>query len=92
MTQPNRKLRQAVISQKSIKPTSAHSDQTDGGITNHDETHSRCRTCSKLLFYCWYRNTEHVYLQEAKTIQIVPEQSELALDDIFFGIDDDISM
>jgi len=48
--------------------------------------------CSKLLFYCWYRNTEHVYLQEAKLIQRVPVQSELALDDIYIAIDYDISI
>jgi hypothetical protein len=48
--------------------------------------------CSELLFYCCHRNAQHVYLQEAKQIQRVPEQSELALEDIYFAIDDDISM
>jgi hypothetical protein len=89
MTRSNRKLRQGVIFQKSTNRTSIHSDQIDGRITNHDETHG---ICSKFPFYCWYRNTEHVYLQEAKLIQRVPEQSELALDDIYIAIDDDISM
>jgi hypothetical protein len=89
MIRSNRKFRQGVILQKSISRTNAHSDQTDGRITGHDETHS---TCSKLLFHCWYRNAEHVYLQEAKLIQRVPEQSELALDDIYIPFDEDMSM
>jgi hypothetical protein len=39
-----------------------------------------------------YRNAELVYLQEAKLIQKVPEQSELSIADLYIAIDDDISV
>jgi hypothetical protein len=35
---------------------------------------------------------EHAHLQEAKLIEKITEQSELALDDLYIAIDDDISV